>query len=85
MKKVLAAFLAASMVAGQAMAADVEAPVYRTPPPLPEFSWTGFYIGGTLGGEWATSDYSETPTGAFIHARAFPEIVESGIPMNRVS
>ena len=68
MKKVLVAFLAASMVAGQAVAADVESPVYRTPPPLPEFSWTGFYIGGTLGGEWAASDYSETPTGAFIHA-----------------
>jgi outer membrane immunogenic protein len=82
MKKVLGALVAASMVAGHAVAADVSAqdPVYRAPPPLPAFNWTGFFVGGTLGGERAESNYSETPTGAFIHAnpRSVAAMVAAG-------
>ena len=47
-------------LAAPAMAADLSArPVY-TPPPAPVaatvFSWTGFYIGGNLGGKWGGFD-----------------------------
>ena len=41
-----------------ASAADLAVqPVLKAPPrPAPVFSWTGFYIGGHLGGGWGTSE-----------------------------
>lgn len=58
MKKVL---LAASIVAlstSLASAADLAARPYTKAPPIvaPIYNWTGFYIGGQVGGAW--SDYS---------------------------
>jgi outer membrane immunogenic protein len=50
MKKICAGIAAlAALVAAPAFAADmaVKAP---PPPPAPAFSWTGFYIGGNMGG-----------------------------------
>jgi outer membrane immunogenic protein len=46
---------AAMMLAGAAQAADmpVKAP---PPPPPPMYNWTGFYIGGHIGGAWADRD-----------------------------
>ena len=43
-----------------AFAADlpVKAPVYRAPPPVAVFSWTGCYVGGNVGGLWARSDWT---------------------------
>ena len=39
-------------------AADL-ASVYKAPPPVPAgYSWTGFYIGGHLGGGWAQTEWS---------------------------
>jgi outer membrane immunogenic protein len=82
MKTVLGALMIASLVAGRAIAADlsVQAPLCKAPPPLPAFNWTGFYIGGTLGGEWARSKYSETPTGAYFTARpvGVAHLIEAG-------
>jgi outer membrane immunogenic protein len=52
MKRLLFALISATVLAGgAAMAADL-APYYRAPPPalVPLFSWTGFYIGGNVGG-----------------------------------
>ena len=49
-----AASLAASVLS--ASAADIApAPRYVPPPPPPIFvyNWTGFYVGGNLGGAWA--------------------------------
>ena len=45
------ASVAALMVATGAQAADLSHPsVYKAPPaPMPAWSWTGFYVGGTLG------------------------------------
>jgi hypothetical protein len=58
-------------------AADMELPEKAPPPVMPlPFSWTGFYIGGNLGGAWAhrnmtdslfgLSFSNETNNGAFI-------------------
>jgi outer membrane immunogenic protein len=55
MKKQLVAAALLTVVSGSAMAADLSrpAPVYtKAPPMVPAFSWTGFYIGGNLGGAW---------------------------------
>jgi outer membrane immunogenic protein len=55
MKKLLVAGIAtAGLVSASAFAADMPqpAPVYKAAP-APVFSWTGFYIGGDVGGVWA--------------------------------
>jgi len=46
--------LAAVMMASAAQAADLprKAPVYKAPPVVAAFSWTGFYIGGHVGYGW---------------------------------
>jgi outer membrane immunogenic protein len=46
---------AAMMLGGAAQAADM--PVKAPPPPAPVmYNWTGFYIGGHIGGAWANRD-----------------------------
>jgi outer membrane immunogenic protein len=66
MKKLLLASAAMlALFGGTATAADlsVRAPVYRAPPPVYVFSWTGCYVGGNVGGVWIRKD--ETLTTAF--------------------
>jgi outer membrane immunogenic protein len=64
MKKLMlgSAALVALLAAGSAMAADLSRPepVYKAPPPPPIFSWTGFYIGGNLGGAWANTTITDS-------------------------
>src|SRR5215471_18802464 len=63
MKKIVLATLAlAALTAAPAMAADlaVKAPMYKAPPPIPVFSWTGCYIGGNIGGVWAHKEWTNT-------------------------
>jgi len=50
MKKILLASVALAVLAAPAMAADLKAPVYKAPPPVYVFSWTGCYVGGNIGG-----------------------------------
>jgi outer membrane immunogenic protein len=60
MKKLLLAIVGlAAMIAGPAVAADlrVKAPVYKAPPPVVLFSWTGFYVGVHGGGDWFNKDW----------------------------
>ena len=58
--------LLASVCAGialPALAADLSRPVYtKAPPPAPvaAYSWTGFYLGGNLGGKWGNFNSSLT-------------------------
>jgi len=62
MKKFLLLGVALSaLVAGPAVAADLRtpAPVYKAMPPVvPIWNWTGCYVGGHVGGLWATKDWS---------------------------
>ncbi len=55
MKKLLLSGAALAALAGPALAADlpVKAAPRYTPPPVPIFSWTGFYIGLNAGGTWS--------------------------------
>jgi outer membrane immunogenic protein len=44
---------AAMMFGGAAQAADMPVKAPPPPPPPPMYNWTGFYIGGHIGGAWA--------------------------------
>ncbi len=59
---VAAGILAATMTA--AMAADMRMPVKALPVVDPPISWSGFYLGGDLGGSWGRgrSDQTDTTT-----------------------
>ena len=60
MKKVLLAGIAAAALYGApAFAADmpVKAP---PPPPAPVSSWTGLYVGGSIGGRWSDDTWTTT-------------------------
>jgi outer membrane immunogenic protein len=52
------------MASGAASAADLRVPV-KAPPPVmpPPFSWTGFYVGGNLGGAWFHGDVTDSMFG----------------------
>src|SRR4051794_22888136 len=55
-----------------ASSADM-APLYKAPPPPPPiFSWTGFYIGGHVGGAWGTAEAAATSVD--INRETQPEI-----------
>jgi outer membrane immunogenic protein len=44
------------------LAADLSRPApvpYKAPPPMPAFSWTGFYIGANIGGAFATGSVTD--------------------------
>ena len=61
MKRFLVAGLAFGALIAPAMAAEMrfKAPVYtKAPPPVAVTSWTGCYVGGSLGGGWAKSDWT---------------------------
>jgi outer membrane immunogenic protein len=53
-KKLLLAGSAIAFVGSQAIAADLpaKAPLYKAPPPIAVYSWSGCYIGGHGGGGW---------------------------------
>jgi opacity protein-like surface antigen len=56
----LIAVVAVIGFASVASAADLptKAPVYTAPVAAPDISWTGFYIGGNVGGHWSNVDLS---------------------------
>ncbi len=64
---------AVSLVAGTigASAGDLAppAPVFVPPPPAPVlfyYNWTGFYVGGNLGGAWASGTLTDSATGVSL-------------------
>ena len=58
----LLATAAIGLVATVASAADLprKAPAYQPPPPPPVYNWSGFYVGGFLGGGWVRNDVTDT-------------------------
>jgi outer membrane immunogenic protein len=56
MKKAISALaLLVALAAGAAQAADLpsrKGPPPAYPPPPPVMTWTGFYVGGNIGGGW---------------------------------
>ncbi len=58
MTKLLLGAAAALLLAAPALAADLPRPTAATPASAPEavYNWTGFYVGGQLGGAFAGSD-----------------------------
>src|ERR1700712_2545096 len=65
-KSILSAVAVASAMfgVGAASAADLPARTYTKAPVMMEtaYSWTGFYIGGNVGGAWGNTDYTTTNT-----------------------
>jgi outer membrane immunogenic protein len=51
------------LIGGAAKAADLPppaaAPVYAPPPVIAYFTWTGCYVGGHVGGLWASRDWND--------------------------
>jgi outer membrane immunogenic protein len=62
MKKSLIGLVAVgALIAGPAMAADMQMPVKAPPAPVaPVYSWTGFYLGIEGGGGWADTQQTDT-------------------------
>jgi outer membrane immunogenic protein len=61
MKKFLLASAALIAFGLPASAADlaVKAPMYKAPPPIRVFSWTGCYVGGNIGGIWSSKEWTD--------------------------
>jgi opacity protein-like surface antigen len=63
MKKLLTAGITfAALIATPAIAADMatKAPLYKAPPPVAVFSWTGCYLGASGGYAWGRSSTTTT-------------------------
>jgi outer membrane immunogenic protein len=62
MKKIaLAAAAVSILLTGAASAADMAVKARPAPPPVAVYNWTGFYVGGHVGGAWADSDSDFVP------------------------
>src|SRR5262245_2537773 len=72
MKKLLLSGVAfVGLAAAPALAADLStAPLYRAPPPVPVFTWTGCYIGGSVGGGYAWNTNTNTVSSAAARSAA---------------
>jgi outer membrane immunogenic protein len=68
MRKVTLSLLAVAglaLVAQSASAADLRRPVYKAPPPavVAAYNWSGFYLGGHVGGAWSSEEARDLATG----------------------
>ncbi len=77
--KLFAAAIAASVIAGPALAADLPSikgpPAYIPPPPV--FTWTGLYVGGQVGYQWGHSGTTLLP--GTILATGLPGYSPNGV------
>lgn len=77
MKKFLLAVASIVLGTASAHAADLAAQYTKAPIMAPAYNWTGFYVGGNVGGQWGDSDLNTStvfsPTGYFA-ASSVPAI-----------
>src|SRR3954447_21132653 len=70
MRRIALALLSTTLLSGIAAAADLRAPVrgpaYSPPPPAYAHNWTGCFVGGSVGGLWATKDWTVNATDPFF-------------------
>jgi outer membrane immunogenic protein len=57
LKTLIASVPLIALSAGAAGAADL---AVNSPPRVPVFTWTGFYVGGNLGAAWANNNWTDT-------------------------
>ena len=62
----------AALIGGHAWAADLAVKAPQVPIPAPEFSWTGFYLGGNFGAKWAAASGSVNVAPATAFGAALP-------------
>ena len=84
MKRILGIAAAVSVLASSALAADLPAKVYTKAPVVPPviYSWTGFYIGGNIGGSWGRERDDGTLTGTRtvqVFRTAGPDLVSTTV------
>jgi outer membrane immunogenic protein len=82
MRKVTLSLLAAAGVilgVQSASAADMRRPVYKAPPPavVAAYNWSGFYVGGHIGGAWGSEEATDIATG--IRASTDPDGFIGGV------
>jgi outer membrane immunogenic protein len=67
----IAAAAVTALFTGSASAADMAPrPYVKAPPIVQVYNWTGFYIGGNVGGQWLDSSYDASyPTLALLGSR----------------
>ncbi|WP_445215983.1 outer membrane protein [Bradyrhizobium sp. Pa8] len=77
MKKFLLAVASIALGTASAHAADLAAQYTKAPAMAPAYNWTGFYVGGNVGGQWGNADLNTstiwTPAGYFA-ASSVPAI-----------
>jgi outer membrane immunogenic protein len=83
MKKLVLTTVACSAFALPAMAADL-APVYKAPM-APAPGWTGFYIGGTLGGARSDNSVDVVTTNTFVNAGALSALGQTAGPASAIA
>jgi outer membrane immunogenic protein len=81
LRKILLASAGTIALASQAFAADLPSrappPVYV--PPVPIFTWTGFYLGGQVGYAWGTQKANvELPNGIIFASRSAEGVIGGG-------
>src|SRR5215467_3149211 len=77
--------IAVAFIAGgsPAMAADL-API-RAPSPSLARGWTGFYLGGTLGGAWSNNSVDVDTTNTFVNTPALSPLGRTAGPASAVA
>ncbi|MBR1192683.1 porin family protein [Bradyrhizobium sp. AUGA SZCCT0169] len=76
---VLALATAAVVVSAPAMAADMRMPVKAAPMAAPIFTWTGFYIGGFVGGATGDRNARSTEPCTVVGASCFGLFTVAGV------
>src|SRR3569623_3407969 len=61
MRRVLLAAVIAVLGTASVQAADLAAHYAKAPMMATAYSWTGFYVGGNVGGQWGSANAANTP------------------------